>query len=190
MALDYGSVRTGLACSDVGRVLATGIPTFVSGVGKSLRRHVQQVAQDREVTGVVIGIPVPDAQHSADGIASSNPIPTSTSAPSTPISATSNSIPTTSPVPSPFVLEIFALAKWLDQNLGLPVALWDETMTSREAEERLRVAPKKVRMDKGAVDRLAAEVLLQEFLEAGCPFETQAYERWQRQMTPDLGRQD
>jgi putative holliday junction resolvase len=62
------------------------------------------------------------------------------------------------------------LADWARADLGLPVALLDERLTTVAAMENLGVAPRKVRRDKGARDREAARIILQEFLEAGCPF--------------------
>ncbi len=55
-----------------------------------------------------------------------------------------------------------ALAEELRQELGLPVELWDERLSSAEAERTLRGT----RAGKGAVDRLAAVLILQGYLDA------------------------
>jgi putative Holliday junction resolvase len=66
--------------------------------------------------------------------------------------------------------EILALGEWVRRALGLPVAYWDEAGSSAEAAARLREAPRKVRRDRARIDQMAARLILQEFLDAGCPF--------------------
>ena len=66
------------------------------------------------------------------------------------------------------------LAAWIRSEMGLPVALWDERLTSAEAAEMLREAPARIRRQKGSVDRIAAQIILREFLAAGCPFPADA----------------
>jgi putative Holliday junction resolvase len=67
--------------------------------------------------------------------------------------------------------EILALGKWIEQELGLPVAYLDESLTTLEAGRLLRDAPKRVRRDRAKRDEMAARILLQEFLDGGCRFE-------------------
>lgn len=50
---------------------------------------------------------------------------------------------------------------------GLPLELVNESLTSREAEERLRDAGVDPRRDPGRVDAVAAQILLQESLDRG-----------------------
>ncbi|HYA16655.1 MAG TPA: Holliday junction resolvase RuvX [Bryobacteraceae bacterium] len=57
-------------------------------------------------------------------------------------------------------------ARELEYKTGLPVKLWDERWTSREAERVLRgsgIAPGE---RKPAIDRLSAVILLQSYLDA------------------------
>lgn len=61
------------------------------------------------------------------------------------------------------------LGGWIGARFGVPVAYLDERLTSFAAEE-LRDEVGAARRDKGIVDRLAAQVILREFLAAGCPF--------------------
>lgn len=61
------------------------------------------------------------------------------------------------------------LAEWIRTEFAVPVALLDERLTSFAAEE-LRHETGGSRRDKGLVDRLAAQVILREFLAEGCPF--------------------
>ncbi|HEX5132500.1 MAG TPA: Holliday junction resolvase RuvX [Candidatus Krumholzibacteria bacterium] len=55
-----------------------------------------------------------------------------------------------------------ALAEQLRGALGLPVDMWDERLSSAEAERTLRGS----RAGKGAVDRIAAVLILQGYLDA------------------------
>ena len=67
--------------------------------------------------------------------------------------------------------DVLKFGRWLAEETGLPVAYWDERWSSVAAERALLDAPRRVRRDKGAVDRKAAELMLQSFLDGGCPFE-------------------
>lgn len=67
--------------------------------------------------------------------------------------------------------EILALGGWIEQELRLPVAYMDESLTTLEAGRILRDAPKRVRRERGKRDEMAARILLQEFLDGGCRFE-------------------
>ena len=53
----------------------------------------------------------------------------------------------------------------LGEYLGLPIVFWDERLTSVEAERLLREAGAKLEERKQAVDRLAAVLLLESYLE-------------------------
>ncbi|HEB84627.1 MAG TPA: Holliday junction resolvase RuvX [Bacteroidetes bacterium] len=53
------------------------------------------------------------------------------------------------------------------ETLGVPVRLWDERLSSFTAESNLREAGRKPSRDKARVDRVAAAILLQEFLDSG-----------------------
>ena len=62
-------------------------------------------------------------------------------------------------------------ARQLEAAIGLPVALYDERLTSFEAEERLsenrlRASPRKARRKKAAVDALAAAIILEGWLQS------------------------
>jgi len=58
---------------------------------------------------------------------------------------------------------------WLAAVTGLPVVYHDERYTTFEAEESLIAAGLKRSKRKGLRDMLAARLLLQNYLEAGCP---------------------
>jgi putative holliday junction resolvase len=56
-------------------------------------------------------------------------------------------------------------AERLEQRVGLPLVFWDERLTSAEAERMLRQAGASLNQKKKAVDRLAAVLLLESYLE-------------------------
>jgi len=57
------------------------------------------------------------------------------------------------------------LAQRLRDELGLPVELWDERLTSVEAERLLVEAGVRRKKRRGATDRIAATLILQGFLD-------------------------
>ncbi|MCF7800399.1 MAG: Holliday junction resolvase RuvX [Candidatus Marinimicrobia bacterium] len=57
-----------------------------------------------------------------------------------------------------------AFTKRLQSMVDVPIALIDESFSSVEAERMLHNMGKKVGDDKGAVDRLAATVILEQYL--------------------------
>ena len=58
---------------------------------------------------------------------------------------------------------------WLGEATGLPVVYFDERYTSVDAEDVLRSAGIKLKNRKDKRDMLAARILLQNYLDAGCP---------------------
>jgi putative Holliday junction resolvase len=54
----------------------------------------------------------------------------------------------------------------LEVKLGLPVEMWDERLTSREAERTLRGSHIHNRERKAAIDRISAVILLQSYLDS------------------------
>ena len=59
-----------------------------------------------------------------------------------------------------------AFAEELRQRFALPVHLWDERLTSAEANRILKGAELSIEKRKQAVDRMAAVLILQNFLQA------------------------
>jgi putative Holliday junction resolvase len=66
--------------------------------------------------------------------------------------------------------EAVRLARWFAERLGtltkLPIELWDERMSTLAAERALRSAGVRGSAQRGKVDRVAAALLLQSFLDA------------------------
>ncbi len=70
--------------------------------------------------------------------------------------------------------EARAFGKWLGETTGLPVIFWDERFTTVEAESALWSAGLTHKQRKARRDRVAAQILLQAYLDAGCPTEPTA----------------
>jgi putative holliday junction resolvase len=61
---------------------------------------------------------------------------------------------------------------WLGALLGMPCVFWDERFTTREAEAHLWDAGLSHKRRKERRDQVAAQILLQTYLDDGCPAET------------------
>src|SRR5574342_1231463 len=64
----------------------------------------------------------------------------------------------------PAIQAMRAFATRLEQGLSVPLVLWDERMTTKAAEDLLIAADVSRKKRKGAVDRVAAAILLQSYL--------------------------
>jgi putative Holliday junction resolvase len=62
-----------------------------------------------------------------------------------------------------------AFAKRLCELTGLPAVMWDERCTSAAAEDALLGAKLNWKKRKERVDRVAAQMILQSFIDAKCP---------------------
>ena len=65
--------------------------------------------------------------------------------------------------------EARAFGNWLREVTGLPVVFWDERFTTVEAESALGSAGLTHKKRKQRRDKVAAQMLLQSYLDAGCP---------------------
>jgi putative Holliday junction resolvase len=61
---------------------------------------------------------------------------------------------------------------WLAKTTGLPVVFWDERFSTVEAESALWQAGLTHKKRKERRDRVAAQILLQSYLDSGCPEES------------------
>lgn len=62
-----------------------------------------------------------------------------------------------------------AFGSWLAEVTGVPVQFWDERFTTTQAESHLWEAGLTHKKRKARRDRVAAQILLQGYLDAGCP---------------------
>ena len=67
--------------------------------------------------------------------------------------------------------EVRSFGKWLYEATGLPIVYWDERFTTVEAENSLLAAGLTSKRRKARRDRVAAQILLQSYLDVGCPGE-------------------
>jgi putative pre-16S rRNA nuclease len=65
--------------------------------------------------------------------------------------------------------EVRAFGSWFADATGLPVVFWDERCTTVAAESQLWDAGLTHKRRKERRDRVAAQILLQSYLDAGCP---------------------
>jgi putative Holliday junction resolvase len=70
---------------------------------------------------------------------------------------------------SPLAVQARAFGAWLVQVTGRPVSYFDERYTTVEAENRLLDAGLTRQKRKALRDKLAAQIMLQSFLDAGSP---------------------
>jgi putative Holliday junction resolvase len=70
--------------------------------------------------------------------------------------------------------EARAFGAWLSEATGLSVTFWDERFSTVEAESALWQAGLTHKKRKARRDRVAAQILLQAYLDAGCPDESAA----------------
>jgi putative Holliday junction resolvase len=65
--------------------------------------------------------------------------------------------------------EARAFGRWLSETSGLPAVFFDERFTTAQAESALWSAGLTHAKRKERRDRVAAQILLQAYLDAGCP---------------------
>lgn len=65
--------------------------------------------------------------------------------------------------------EARAFGKWLHKVTGRPVVFWDERFTTAHAEQLLWGAGLTHKQRKARRDKVAAQIILQTYLDAGCP---------------------
>jgi putative Holliday junction resolvase len=134
LGVDYGSVRIGLAISDIDHKIASPLATYARRAAGQDAAFFQQLCVAEEVSDVVLGLPV-----HLDGREGKK------------------------------AKEVRAFGAWLAATTQLPVTYWDERFTTVEAEGYLRAAGLTSRRRKDRRDKVAAQILLQSYLDAGCP---------------------
>lgn len=56
-------------------------------------------------------------------------------------------------------------ARWLEQNTGCPVVLWDERLTTRQATGIMQAQSVRIEKRRSVVNQIAAVLILQAFLD-------------------------
>jgi putative Holliday junction resolvase len=142
LGVDYGSVRIGLAVSDVDRKIASPLKTYERrSPGPDALFFKEQIEQE-EITRIVVGLPI-----HADGREGEK------------------------------AKEARDFGQWLAKIRGIPVVFWDERFTTVLAEVHLLEAGLTRKRRRDRRDRVAAQILLQSYLDAGCPMQSQPFGR-------------
>jgi putative Holliday junction resolvase len=128
MAVDLGTVRTGVAVSDELGMLAQPWKTLPGGEA-ALEAVVSAVGELKPVR-VLVGLP-----RNMDGTY------------------------------GPAAEGARAFAEQLKSRVPCPVELWDERLTTVSAQRALRESGRKARDQRGVVDQVAAQFLLQSWLD-------------------------
>lgn len=139
LGLDIGRRRIGVAGCDGTGLIATGLMTIERTSFQQTIAQLQKLIEEREVQILVVGLP-----YSLNGSIGFQ------------------------------ALEVQKFAQKLAKTLQLPIEYVDERLTSVEAQEQLvrkKSLPNKARdrfssQAKGTIDRVAAAIILQQWLDA------------------------
>jgi putative Holliday junction resolvase len=130
-AVDYGSVRIGVAICDPDRILISPHAVYTRGTAAAEADFFRDLARQDRVAGFVVGLPI-----HCDGGESQKSV------------------------------EARQFARWLQRLTGVPTRLFDERFSTAQAKRKLRDREKMSRRrQKQRIDAVAAQVLLEAFLE-------------------------
>lgn len=134
--VDYGTVRIGIAVCDPGRILVSPLETRTRTDPEGDAHFFRQLARSERIAGWIVGLPI----HCDGGESQKSE-------------------------------ESRRFAAWLQQMTQLPARLFDERFTTADASRRLRAMglnakQAKAKKSKGRLDAVAAQILLESFLEA------------------------
>lgn len=146
LAVDFGTVRIGLAVSDALGLTAQGLTTLERTNQQADLARIARLAADYAVARIIVGNPI---SHSGDATTMSE--------------------------------RAARFAEQLRRRLDRPVELWDERLTSLEADRALRASGTSRRTKPGTRDRMAAQILLQSYLDR------RAFERAEKDRAGDTG---
>jgi len=135
-AVDFGTVRIGIAICDPDWILASPLEVFEvtpdsAGGYQRDEEHFRSLAREERVAAWLVGLPIHCDGGESDKSQAAR-----------------------------------AFAVWLNQATGLPTRLFDERFTTVAANERIRQSKTTRRKTKQRIDAVAAQVLLEAFLEA------------------------
>ena len=130
-AIDFGSVRIGIAICDCDWILASPLEVRPAANWRTDDEYYRTLAERERIVGFVVGLPI----HSDGGESQKS-------------------------------IECRAFARWLATASQLPVRLFDERFTTVDAMGRMAAAGYTNKKKKKRVDAIAAQVILESFLEA------------------------
>ena len=130
LGVDFGQARIGLAISDELGMLAHPLETIPAAKLDAAAKRIAQVARERDVESVVLGLP--RQMNGQSGTAAE---------------------------------AVQAFAGKLRPLLHCPLVLWDERLTTTAAHRALRDSGQKTRQTRGVIDQVAAQMILQGYLD-------------------------
>lgn len=131
LSVDFGDTRTGLAVSDISRILASGIGYVSPGGIEKTADEVARIAREQKAAAIIVGLPV-----NMDGSEGSR------------------------------AARCRKFASMLTERLeGIPVAMFDERMTTMTASRYLNETNTRGKKRKTVIDTLSAQIILQNCLD-------------------------
>lgn len=130
-AVDFGTVRIGLAITDPRQSLASPLGIYHPRNPRLDAVYFRTLVERERIAGFVVGLPV---HLSGDS--------------------------------SPLSVAAVGFGKWLETTVERPVIWFDERYTSSIAEEIFREVKRTKLQKKKLLDKLAAQILLQHWLES------------------------
>ena len=131
LSVDFGDTRTGLAVSDISRILASGIGYVSPGGIEKTADEVAKIAREQKAAAIIVGLPV-----NMDGSEGSR------------------------------AARCRKFASMLSERLeGIPVAMFDERMTTMTASRYLNETNTRGKKRKTVIDTLSAQIILQNCLD-------------------------
>ena len=130
-AVDFGSVRMGIAICDSGQILASPLEVHPAADWQRDGDYFRSLARREQIAGMVVGLPI----HCDGG-------------------------------ESPKSKACRKFARWLADETKLPIRLFDERFTTSDAMRRMAGVGYTNKKKKKRVDAIAAQVILESFLEA------------------------
>jgi putative Holliday junction resolvase len=132
MGVDVGSKRIGLAMSDPGAVIATGVGVLdATGETEADAERVAAVAKTHGAGRVVVGLPRLLSGEEGDAAEQAR-----------------------------------TFAGALEKAAGVPIELWDERLTTAQAEKAMIGADASREERRARIDKVAAALILQSYLDA------------------------
>ena len=131
LGVDFGQARIGVAISDELGMLAHPVETIPGARINDAAKRVAEIARERDVERVVIGMP----RHMNGEMGAA-------------------------------AAEATAFADKLRPLLQCPITMWDERLSTTAANRALRDAGQKTKRTRGIVDQVAAQMILQGYLDS------------------------
>lgn len=135
LGLDIGTVRIGIAQSDMLGMLASNLETYTRKYIKVDVAHIVQIIQQNNINTVVVGLPLKMNGEEGQSVQ----------------------------MVKDFVQELQAQLQ--EKNMQIPIVYQDERLTTVSAERVLLSANVRREKRKQVIDKIAAQIILQAYLD-------------------------